>query len=116
MVGAAHGDERGEFLLVITGMGITPPPPPSTIDVDLDIIAAPPNDAPAPEPADPLADLVVENVARSSAPPQPSDLDNDVLRGVSRPSGYVPSTAPPLRLTVPVGELLALAQPVVFTP
>jgi hypothetical protein len=115
-VGAAHGDERGEFLLVITGMGTTPPPPPSTIDVDLDIIATRPNAAPAPGLADPLADLVVENVARSSAPPQPSDLDNDVLRGVSTPTGYVPSTAAPLQLTVPVGELLALTQPVVFTP
>jgi hypothetical protein len=115
-VGAAHGDDRGEFLLVITDMGTTPPPPPSTIIVDLDIIATPPNTAPAPDPVDPLADLVVENVARSSAPPQPGDLDNDVLRGVSTPTGYVPSTAGGPHLTVPVGKLLALAQPVVFTP
>lgn len=115
-VGVAHGDERGEFLLVITDLGMMPPPPPSTIVVELDIIAPPPTAALASGLADPLADLVVENVARSSAPPQPSDLDNDVLRGVSTPTGYVVSTASPLQLTVPVGELLTLAQPVVFTP
>jgi hypothetical protein len=114
-VGAAHGDERGEFLLVITEMGMTPPPAPSTIIVDLDVIAAPPTTAPAADPADPLADLVVETLARSSVPPQPGDLDNDVLQGVSTPTGYVSRTPLP-QLTVTVGELLVLAQPVVFTP
>jgi hypothetical protein len=115
-VGVAHGDERGEFLLVITDLGTVPPPPPSTVSVELDIIAPAPNAASTPGLAELLADLVVENLARSSAPPQPGDLDNNVLRGVSTPTGYIASAAPPPRLTVPVGELLALAQPIVFTP
>ena len=113
-VGAAHGDERGEFLLIITSLGTTPPPVPSTVDVDLDIFAPAP--APADDPKDRLADLVVENQARSSVPPTNANLDNDVLRGVAVPPGYVASTAPRPHLQIPVGGLLAMSQPVVFTP
>lgn len=113
-VGAAHGDERGEFLLIVTNLGTTPPPVPSTVDVDLDIFARAP--APAVDAKDPLADLIVENQARSSVPPTNANLDNDVLRGVAIPTGYVASTALRPRLTVPVGGLLTISQPVVFTP
>lgn len=113
-VGAAHGDQRGEFLLIITNLGTTPPPVPSTVDVDLDIFARVP--APAVDPKDPLADLVVETQARSSVPPTNADLDNDVLQGVAVPPGYLASTAPRPHLTIPVGGLLAMPQPAVFTP
>lgn len=113
-VGAAHGDERGEFLLVVTNLGTTPPPVPSAVDVDLDIFARAP--APAVDPEDRLADLVVENQARSSVPPTSTNLDNDVLRGVAIPPGYVASSGPRPHLTIPVGGSLAMSQPVVFTP
>jgi hypothetical protein len=113
-VGAAHGDERGEFLLIVTNLGTTPPPVPSAVDVDLDIFARAP--APAFDPKDRLADLVVESQARSPVPPTNANLDNDVLRGVAIPPGYVASTEPRPHLTIPLGGLLTMSQPVVFTP
>ena len=99
-VGVAHGDEHGEFVLAITGVGITPPPVPSTIDVVLDVYAVPPNQAPAPDPVDRLADLVVEELNR----PLPTDPD-DVLSGITPPPGYVKS-AQPTPITVGIGKSL----------
>ena len=116
-VGAAHGDDRGEFLLLIKNTGTMPPPAPSTFDIDLTVVAPDPaNPFAAPDPADRCADLVIESVPRSSNPATPSELDNDVLRGVATPSGYLASTAPRPHVTVTVGELTALPQPVLFTP
>ena len=113
-VGIAHGDERGEFLLIITNLGTTPPPVPSTVTINIGVLARVP--AAAVDPKDRLADLVVESQARSSVPPTPANLDNDVLRGVAIPPGYVASTTVHPPLTVPVGELVAMPQPAVFTP
>jgi hypothetical protein len=113
-VGAAHGDEHGQFLLIITSAGTTPQPVPTTFDVDLNIVARDPNTAPAPDSADRVADLVVENLNRSSVPPSAGDLDSLILRGVSMPPGYVRSLAPWPNLTITVGELLTLSQPIVF--
>jgi hypothetical protein len=115
-VGWAHGDERGEFLLLVNGTGTLPPPAPSSLDVDL-VVSAP--DPAHPEPVDSIdrcADLVVEVVTRSSAPPAPGDLDNDLLRGLSTPAGYLTSTALRPHLAVPIGEVLTIPQDVVFTP
>jgi hypothetical protein len=114
-LGAAHGDENGEFLLVITDSYTIPTQPHSTVDVDLVIVARPPDAAPIPDPADRLGDLVVEDLARSSVPPAASDLDSPVLRGLAVPSDYRSSMAQPPQVTVPVGELFALSQPAVFT-
>ena len=98
IVGRAHGDDRGEFLLPVTGSGAMPPPFPSQIDVDLLVYARGPGGPPPPTPQelalDPLADLPVEAVPRSSSPPLPADLDNPLLRGESLPPFYVTSTAP----------------------
>lgn len=113
LLGWTHCDDRGEFLLLISTTGALPPPAPNTLDVDLVVTA--PATATTPDPADRLADLVAEAVTRSSAPPTPSDLDNDLLRGLAVPPGYRGSTTPRPHLTVSVGEMLAVAQDVVFT-
>lgn len=105
-VGWAHGDERGEFLLPIVSAGTQPPPVDAHFDVDLDLAGLPAAQAPRPDPADRYADLVVENVPRSSAPPTVGDLDNDLLRGKTVPPGYVAGTAPRPHLTVQVGGVL----------
>jgi hypothetical protein len=109
VVGRAHGDERGEFLLLVTGTGILPPPPPSTLDVQL-VLRGPDPAAGAGDPASPP----LEPVTRSSVPPAPGDLDSPLLRGETPPAGYV--AAARLALTIPVGRVLAQAAPFPFTP
>jgi hypothetical protein len=120
IVGRAHGDERGEFLLPVTGSGATPPPVPSQITVDLLVYARGPGGPPPPTAQelalDPLADLPLEAVPRSSSPPLPADLDNPLLRGVPLPPFYVPSTAPVSTQAVDVGDLLLLRTPLQFSP
>lgn len=112
LVGWTHGDERGEFMLVITDTA-TAPPVDTTVDVTLTVVAAPPP-AQEPDAQDRLADLVVEVVPRSAAPPGPNDLDNDLLRGRADPPGYAASTGAKPTITVPVGELLTLAGDIEF--
>jgi hypothetical protein len=114
-VGHGHADERGEFVVVITGTGSLPPPAPSTIDIDLQVIAPDPATAPPIDPLDPYADLVVEPVTRPSNPPQPAELDNPVLRGTATPAGYQPNTAHVPMLTVPVGAQVSLTDPIPFS-
>ena len=113
-VGWAHGDERGEFLLIVVNTGTMPPPAPSYLPVDLKVTAPDPSRPVAVDPSDPLADLVVEAVARSSSPPLPGDLQNDLLRGRSTPSGYLASTAVAPTITVPVGRELTLTAAIPF--
>lgn len=105
-VGWAHGDERGEFLLPIASAGTLTPVDPQ-FDVDIDVAGLPVAQVPKPDPADRCADLVVETVPRSSAPPAPGDLDNDQLRGRATPPGYVAGTAPRPHLTINVGGVLS---------
>lgn len=105
-VGWAHGDERGEFLLPIVSAG-TLTPVDAQFAVDLDVAGLPAAQAQRPDPVDRCADLVVENVPRSSAPPAPGDLDNDLLRGRAVPPGYVTGAAPRPHLTVNVGSVLS---------
>ena len=120
IVGRTHGDERGEFLLPVTGLGNLPPPAPSRLRVDLLVSARGPGGPPLPGPAelqrDPLADLPVETIPRSSAPPLPTDLDNPQLRGASLPPWYVPSTAAVPTVEADIGDVLLLATPVQFRP
>ncbi len=115
-VGHGHADERGEFVLLVTGTGSLPPPAPSTLAIDLVVTAPDPATAPDADDTDPHADLVVEPLARPSNPPLPAELDNAVLRGTATPPGYVPNTATVPRLSVPVGGELTLIAPVPFTP
>ena len=112
-VGWAHGDERGEFLLPVGSAGAVPPLN-GQFAVDIDVVGLPAANAPAPDPADRCADLVVENVPRSSAPPAVGDLDNDLLRGRAVPVGYVADAAAPPHWTVQVGDLLGTGTDISF--
>ena len=105
-VGWAHGDERGEFLLPIVSAG-TLTPVDAQFAVDLDVEGLPAAQVPQLDLADRCADLVIEDVPRSSAPPAPGDLDNDLLRGRATPPGYVAGTAPRPHLTINVGSVLS---------
>ena len=111
-IGWAHGDERGEFVLVIEDTGTLPPPAPTQLPVQLYMTARIPS---TPNPSDPYADLTIEPLPRSAVPPGPDDLDNNVLRGRKTPADHVPSTTVPPPISVPVGQELLLASPLRFT-
>jgi hypothetical protein len=111
-VGWAHGDERGEFVLVIEDTGTLPPPAPTQLPIQLFVTARIPS---TPDPFDPYADLTIEPIPRSAAPPGPDDLDNNVLRGRKTPTDHVSSTTVPPPISVPVGQEFLLASPVPFT-
>jgi len=111
-VGWAHGDERGEFVLVIEDTGTLPPPAPTQLPVQLFATARIPS---TPDPFDPYADLTIEPLPRSAAPPGPGDLANDVLRGRTTPADHVASTTVLPPISVPIGQELLLATPVPFT-
>ncbi|MEU9078188.1 hypothetical protein [Kitasatospora sp. NPDC048538] len=104
-IGWAHGDQFGQVLLLVDGIGGLPHPPPSALDVALRTAVPDPAHPPPVDPRDPLADLVVEEVARSHAPPAPGDLDNPVLRGVAAPPGYRTATRDAVR-SLTVGRVL----------
>jgi len=112
-VGWAHGDERGEFVLPVSSTGMVPPLN-GQFAVDIDVVGRPAATAPDPDPADRCADLVVEVVPRSPAPPTAADLDNDLLRGRAVPAGYVAGAAPAPHWTVQVGELLSTSTDIAF--
>ncbi len=107
-VGRAHGDDRGEFALLIADAGLMPPPAPGVLPVELQITARPPGPGAGPAPTDPWADLPVEPVTRSQNPALQSDLDNDLLRGLTPPAGYRLSTLPRPRIDVSVGEVVVV--------
>lgn len=111
ILGRAHGDDRGEFLLVITDTNQNPLQ--STVTVELVVrapSAAPPVGAPPPDP-------LVEPVPRPSNPPAlPGDLDNPLLRGRTAPAGYLPNTAVVPPLAVKLGEEIVLSADVPFNP
>jgi hypothetical protein len=112
-LGTAHGDERGEFVLVLRDTG-TAPPAPSFVDVQLDVSG--PDPARAVDPVDVLADLPLEPVPRSANPPTPADLDNPLLRGAVVPAGYTASSAVRQTYRVPVGEVLSVQEVAVAYP
>jgi len=114
--GWAHCDEHGQALLVVpTSAAIRLPQ--SRVDVVLRTHAPDPapDRRPQLDPLDPLADLPVEPVVRSAAPPTPQDLDNDLLRGITRPPGYVTADQDvPAVLTV--GAVLPFAYDIPLPP
>lgn len=105
--GFAHGDEHGEFLLVLSSDWTMLAAPPSTVNVNLTIRAVPPANAAAPDPADRLADLVIENVNR----PLPAD---GALPGTGLPTGYQDYNVPAPVIAI-VGALTK-RPPIVFQP
>lgn len=100
-LGWGHGDERGEVVVIATERASYPAAGTATFSAVLrvHVPAAPP----AVDPEDPLADLVVEQLLRSTAPPGPTDLDNARLRGISAPPGYL--TLADQVLTLTTGEV-----------
>jgi hypothetical protein len=114
--GWAHCDEHGQALLVVpTSAAVRLPQ--SRVDVVLRTHAQDPAPERRPklDPLDPLADLPVEPVVRSAAPPTPQDLDNDLLRGITRPPGYVTADQDvPTVLTV--GSVLPFAYDIPLPP
>ena len=113
VLGTAHGDDRGEFVLVLTETGVVGEPPP-TFDVELAVSG--PDPTLAPDPVDLLADLPVEPVARSANPPAPADLDSPLLRGEVVPAGHIASIAARETYHVPVGEVLSVNDVTVAYP
>jgi hypothetical protein len=81
LAGVAHGDDRGEFLLLLGGHDNPYADPDDLIDVELRVYGPP-----APAPADPFAALPLETLP---APDQP----DTVSPGTTPPPGYV--SAPP---------------------
>ncbi|MEV8098557.1 hypothetical protein [Kitasatospora sp. NPDC085879] len=104
-VGWAHGDEYGQVLLLVDGTGTLPHPAPSAFDVALRTAVPDRAHLPPVDPLDPLADLVVEDIPRSQAPPTREDLDNPVLRGIAAPPGYRTATRDVVR-SLTVGRVL----------
>ena len=111
VAGRAHADDRGEFLLVVADPGQNP----LEDSVVLTLLAVAPAAAQAPDAADVLRDLAVEDVLRSTVPPGPANLDNAMLRGVSPPPGHVPSQTS-VSQPAPIGAELVLHQDVPFNP
>jgi hypothetical protein len=108
-VGWAHGDERGEFVLVLEIPYVLPSLP-DTFDVTL-VVSAP---AVRAKPSDdPLGDLVVERVLRPLAPPSPTPDEQRLLQGRAIPPGYRTASVPG-SFTARLGVLTALDTPVPF--
>ena len=107
VVGRAHGDDRGEFLLLLDssagGLGDLPSPPTVTAQVTVFGPAAP-----APIPAnDPLGDLPVEILL--------ADPD-DVSPGEKLPPGYASTAGSSRAVEFQLGTLLTNQQKFFFNP
>jgi hypothetical protein len=112
VVGRAHGDDRGEFVLVVDRQLANPVPDSLALSLRIHARAVPDLlDA-----ADPYADLVVERVRRSFRPPSGPFLDTPTLRGVSVPTGYVANSLPDTPVTVPTGTEVLMVGDIDFTP
>jgi hypothetical protein len=100
-IGWGHGDERGEVIVVASNRTAYPPLGAGTFQAAVRVHR--PANPPPPNPDDPLADLVVQRIFRPVAPPVPTNLDNDRLRGIALPQGYV--TAPDQVVTLASGRV-----------
>ena len=119
IVGRAHGDERGEFVLAVRRLGLVWPPARSTFDVELIFYASPallnaPTDAEIEaRRRDQLVDLAAEVVPRTSMNHAPNELDNPQLRGDAVPPTYVQSPNRPVE-QLQVGQLTTVSAPYIF--
>jgi hypothetical protein len=98
VIGRAHGDDRGEFLLVLgqtANFGDLQP----TVTVTIRVHGRTP--APALNPADPLADLPLETTALPGVSPDP------VAEGRQLPNQYV-QLAQRAGVALPIGRLTSL--------
>jgi hypothetical protein len=121
VLGRAHGDERGEFLVVVTGEAAPVPLPLTTVAILLVLYGPPPAPGSPPDddalPADdPLVGLPLEPMVRPSNPPVPGEFNTPLLRGETLPATYVASTTPPPALSLDVGRVRSEPVPFPFTP
>jgi hypothetical protein len=87
VVGRAHGDDRGEFLLLLGPEAATGPDLEFPIDATVTVFGPDPPPPPGPESAlDPLWDLPLEAVPAAGA--------EAVLAGTAHPPGYRPAAVP----------------------
>ena len=114
VLGRAHVDDRGEFLLLLADTNQNPVQ--STVAVDLRVRGPADTTVPPDRNGDLLSTLVAEPVLRPANPPAPGDLDNPLLRGVAPPPGYLANAAPDVHVTVNVGAELILRTDVPFEP
>ncbi len=110
LLGRAHSDDRGEFLLII-GSVATPGSVATLADpVPVEVSVFGPNAAPAPDPGratDPLWDVPLE-VASFPGDPDP------VSSGEVLPTGYVPSPSSTRVVNLPAGRITSAVAPFVF--
>jgi hypothetical protein len=110
LLGTAHGDERGEFLVVLRSTGLVPPPAPSTLPIRLDFWAPDP-DARQPEgqvldELDPLRGLRIEGAIRRDTAAPPGAVDEQVLLGELIPAGYQPAPVANASFDIEIGRLM----------
>jgi hypothetical protein len=90
LIGWAHGDDRGEVLLLLDGLGPDFPPGDSAGNVTLRVHR--PGPAGPPPGRDPLRGLAIEPLDRVIVPAGGRPPVDDILRGLAVPAGYL--TAP----------------------
>lgn len=108
-IGWGHADERGEVVVAASDRAAFPPM--GVQDFPTAVRVHRPANPVQPDPDDPLADLVVERIFRSAAPPVPTNLDNTRLRGIFRPPGYL--TAPDQVVTLSSGRVTTVGDLIV---
>jgi hypothetical protein len=111
LLGTAHGDERGEFMLVVRSTGLVPPPAPSQLPIRLAFWVPDPDATPSEDQVlddrDPLRSLVIEDaVDRDPAGRPTGSVDDQVLSGEMIPTGYQPAPVTNDLLTAEIGRLL----------
>lgn len=105
VLGRAHGDDRGEFLLVIADTFQNPVE--SEVAVRL-MVSAPATAAAAP---------TIESAQLPGVPPTvPGPRNDAVLTGAILPTGYLPNNAPPATLNARVGAELIHPVEITFQP
>ena len=98
VIGLAHGDERGEFVLTVRNPTVVWPSARTDFDVELifytapSALTAPTADEIAARQRDQLVDLPIEVVPRTSLNHAPAELDNGLVRGEDLPATYTQST------------------------
>jgi len=97
VLGRAHGDNRGEFLLILNARAVTGSTLPQPLNVDVSISGPVPVPAPASpnqEKTDPLWDLPVETLAA------PGSASDSVATGEDLPANYTATIVPTVAFTL----------------
>jgi hypothetical protein len=103
VVGRAHGDDRGDFLLLIRGRGSQATPPTDPLHIDIRVYGpavAPAETYPFEAEVDDLWDLPRE----TPAVPVPAGGD-PIADGIQPPPGYQASTTGDIAVNLPLGRL-----------